>query len=183
MRAAVALAALAVFLLGEPACAYNRHWRLGASYARLTDGGARSLFGDAWAVVGEYSFTDQLTEDDDIPDDVSLAIQFRRFDNTIPGVNYTVDYASYGLKWRKGPGAAPECDGFYGGIGLAAAMVRIKPAVYGGGAGDGDTRFEWTLFGGCNFARCLYAEFGYSQIPKVNNVAFGQILFTIGGRF
>ncbi len=183
MRAATALVALAVLLLEWPAFGHDRHWRLGASYVRLTDTGARDLFGDAWAVGGEYSFSDKLTDDDDIPDDISLAVQFRRFDNTVPGVNYTVDYSSYGLKWRKGPGARPECDGFYGGIGLAASMVRIKPAVYGGGDADGDTRFEWTLFGGCNFARCLYAEFGYSQIPKVNSVAFGQLVFTIGGRF
>jgi len=183
MKTAAVLSVLIALVLGGPGFAYNRHWRLGASYARLTDTGSRNLLGDAWAVVGEYSFTDQLTEDDDLPDDVSVTIQFRRFDDTVPGANYTVDYASYGLRWRKGPGAQPECDGFYGGIGLAAAMFRIKPAITGGGAGEGNTRFEWSLFGGCNFARCLYAEFGYSQIPPVNGVAFGQLLFTIGGRF
>ena len=183
MRIAVVLPVLIALVLGSPAFAYNRHWRLGASYARLTDGGARNLFGDAWAVGGEYSFTDALTDDDIIRDDVSVAVQFRRFNNTVPGVNYTLDYSAYGLKWRKGPGATPGCDGFYGGIGVAAAVVRIKPAVNGGGASDGATKFEWSVFSGGNFAGCLFAEVGYSQIPKVNLVPLGQVFVTIGGRF
>jgi len=41
----------------------------------------------------------------------------------------------------------------------------------------------WGVFSGGNFAGCLFAEVGYSQIPKVNLVPLGQLFVTIGGRF
>ena len=108
----------------------TRSWRLGASYARFADSETRERLGDAWGLTGEYSFSDALEEHlDAIAGDVSVCITYRRNDYDYLGVEFTSNYASFGLKWRGGPGASPSCDGFYGGVNLAAVLVRIQPSL------------------------------------------------------
>lgn len=184
MKKTLCLAVLAVLALASECCLASNPmaWRLGGSYIRFADTGTRNVLGDGWSVGGEYSFLKPGMEEA-MGGDVSVAISYKRFDNSITGVNYTMDRWSLGLKWRGGPGATPECDGLYGGVGVAAGMVRVEPSVNTLKDYESRTSFEWRVFGGINAAKRFYAEIGYSRIPKLRNVELGDISFTVGLRF
>lgn len=161
-----------------------KYWRLGGSYIHLANSETNDLLGQGWGVGGEYSFTHALTPGERIGDgDVSIAVSYRRFDNTTPAANNTVDYTSFALKWRGGAGAFPSRDGLYAGVGVAAALLRIEPNPIDSGPHYGVTKFEWSAFGGVNFARCLYIELGYNSIPRLGDLTFQQLTVTLGGRF
>ena len=188
MRTLVSLALLLVISFikaQQPALADNcNYWRLGGSYIHVVNSETSDLLGDGWGVLGEYSFTHALSPEEQIGDgDVSIAVSYRRFDNTTPEARNTVDYTSFALKWRGGPGALPSRDGLYAGVGVAAALLRIQPNPIDSGPHYGTTKFEWSMLGGANFAGCLYVELSYNSIPQIGNLTFQQFTVTFGGRF
>ena len=161
-----------------------RSWRLGASYAGYGNCETRERLGDAWGLTGEYSFANALDEGmDALPGDVSVCITYRRYNSDYLGVEFTSNYSSFGLKWRAGPGARPSCEGYYGGINLAAAIVQIWPSMDILSDSQSVVKFEYSVFGGANFADRYYAEVGYTRIPDISNYGFGSLLFTMGIRF
>jgi hypothetical protein len=168
----------------QPALAANcKYWRLGGSYIHIVNSKTSDLLGDGWGVVGEYSFTHALDPEEQIDGgDVSIAVSYRRFDNTTPEAYNTVDYTSFALKWRGGPGASPSRDGLYAGVGVAAALLRIQPNPINFGPHYGVTKFEWSALGGGNFAGRLYVELSYNSIPQIGDLTFQQFTVTIGGR-
>ena len=169
----------------HPALAANgKYWRLGGSYIHIADSKTNDLLGQGWGVVGEYSFTDALDPEEQIGSgDVSIAVSYRRFDNTTLEARNTVDYTSFALKWRGGPGAFPSRDGLYAGVGAAAALLTIQPNPINSGPHYGVTKFEWSALGGANFAKCLYVECGYNSIPRIGDLTFQQFTVTFGARF
>ena len=161
-----------------------KYWRLGGSYIHVVNSQTSDLLGQGWGVAGEYSFTHALDPEEQIGGgDVSFAVSYRRFDNTTPQARNTVDYTSFALKWRGGPGASPDCDGLYAGVGAAAAVLGIRPSPFDSGPHYGVTKLEWSAFGGVNFAQRLYLELGYNSIPQFGNLTFQQFTVTFGGRF
>ena len=188
MRTLVFLAlALAISFVKaqQPALAANcKYWRLGGSYIHIVNSKTRDLLEDGWGVVGEYSFTHALDPEEQIDGgDVSIAVSYRRFDNATPAAHNTVNYTSFALKWRGGPGAFPSRDGLYAGVGVAAALLNIQPNPIDFGPHYGVTKFEWSALGGVNFAQCLYVELGYNSIPQIGDLTFQQFTVTVGGRF
>lgn len=185
MRALLLIGALLFLISGQQTHASDcKYWRLGGSYVHLVNENTRDIFGDAWGLVGEYSFNDALTSGERIGDgDLSIAVFYRRFDEEVPGVRNTADYTSFGFKWRGGAGASPSCDGLYAGVGVAAAMLRIQPDPFDGGPHYGVVKFQYSVFGGVNFARCLYLEVGYTNIPQISDLNFQEFTATFGGRF
>ncbi len=186
MNRLLSVAALLALVLSADASMADRSrsWRLGASYARYAQCETRERLGDAWGLTGEYSFTEALDEGlDAFSGDVSVCITYRRYENSYLGVEFTSNYSSFGLKWRGGPGASPSCDGFYGGVNLAAVMVQIEPSLDILSDSESAVKFEYSFFGGANFAEKYYAEIGYSKIPDISGYGFGSLLFTMGIRF
>jgi len=169
----------------HPALAADcKYWRLGGSYIHVVNSQTSDLLGQGWGVAGEYSFTHALDPEEQIGGgDVSFAVSYRRFDNTTPQARNTVDYTSFALKWRGGPGAFPSRDGLYAGVGVAAALLTIRPNPIDFGPHYGLTKFEWSALGGANFAHCLYVELSYNSIPHIGDLTLQQFTVTFGGRF
>lgn len=155
MRYLIITATLLVFVSALPVQAVDcgKSWRVGATYSTLTSTETQDVFGNAWGGGFEYSFSKSLSPDEAIPGDISVALYFRRFDNTRNGVDRAINYGSFGLKWRGGAGANPGSDGLYGGVEAAAALLDIRPSVESSASHEGVTKFEWSIFGGANFAR------------------------------
>ena len=127
-RVSLAIALALLFCTAGSHASQCNKWRLGGSYSQFTDSSTYDRLGGAWGVIGEYSFYDALQEDmDQITGDISVFVYYRRYDNSFRGVDFTNNYTSIGLRWRGGRGALPSCDGFYGGVGVACAIVRISP--------------------------------------------------------
>ena len=127
-----------------------------------------------------YSFSDRLTCDDALPGDISIAGYFRQFRHNSAGVVRTANYTSVSLKWRGGAGANAGSDGLYGGVGAGVVWVSINPEIQSVDQRQGVTKFEWSAFGGLNFARRLYAEVGYSNI---SDSGINGVNFLLGVRF
>ena len=179
-----ALILLVLFLASTSALAYPpKHWRVGGSYTQLTSEPAQSTFGNALGVGVEYSFSDRLTEDEDIPGDVSISAYYRVFDKTSNGVDRSIKYTSASIKWRGGAGANPGSEGLYGGVGAGAAWINCDPSLGLPGPHQTVVKFEWTVFAGVNYARWLFTEIGYSNADSPGEFGFGAINFTFGGRF
>ena len=184
MRAPALLAALAFVLwLGSAPAAADNHWRFGAAYVDLVKNNARDVLGGGWGIVGEYSFSDQLSIDEAITGDVSLYVAYRAFDKNFQGTEFTVNYTSAGLKWRGGAGARPDSEGLYGGIGLALAIMRTSPSFSLTGLENTTNKLEYTVCGGANFARNVYAEISFSRTGDVMSISLENLWFTIGARF
>ena len=183
-RVSLAIALALLFCtVGSHASQCNK-WRLGGSYSQFTDSGTLDRLGGAWGVIGEYSFYDALQEDmDQITGDVSVFVYYRRYDNSFRGVDFTNNYTSIGLRWRGGRGALPSCDGFYGGVGVACAIVRISPSMDILSNTESATKLEWSALLGVNFAGRLYTEVGYTQTPDLSDFGFGSLTVTAGLRF
>ncbi len=181
----ICLAAILVLILASSECLADeyRHWRLGASYARFFSIDTRSLLGDAWEIGGEYSFSDALTSDDNIPGDVSLAASYRRFDHDYRGINFIANYTSFGLKWRGGPGANAGFNGPYGGVGVAVAFVNTRPSVDVLSPSESQIKFQWSVLGGYNFGDHYYSEITYAAIPNIGQFDFAILTVTVGIRF
>ena len=180
MKRLICVAVVVVLLTGSVACiaAEDKAWRFGASWVRLSDTDVRNVLGDGWGIGAEYSFGDTFT-DLTMPMDLSVAVSYKRFDDTFFGVGVSLDHTSVGLKWRAGSGASPAADGFYGGVGLGAAFLRAKVGVID----DSKTRFEWSVFGGANFAQSWYGEIGYNHVGDIEGTNLSNWAVTVGHRF
>lgn len=175
MKRLVCAAVVVVLLTGSVAAmaAEDKSWRVGASWIRLTESHLRSILGDGWGIGAEYSFGN-LVDGLAVPMDLSGAVSYRHFSKSSNSLNN----ASVGIKWRAGPGASPADDGFYGGVGLGAAFIQADiPSL-----DERTIRFQWSLFGGANFAEGWYGEVGYSHVGDGSFANFSNWIFTIGRR-
>lgn len=182
MRVLWVSVAVAIFVLlaaGVQAdCGPN--WRLAGSFDYLTASKASDLLGNAWNVGLEYDFTDFIPDDEAMGGNISMAVHYRRFDNSDTG--YSMNYTSFGLRWRKGPGADPGCEGFYGGIGVAAALLSNRPSLNLVDPNQTLTKLEVGAFVGANLGRYLYIETGYNNLNSVNNFNLGNATIVLGIR-
>lgn len=158
----------------------RKAWRVAASYSVLTTTAGSDTFGNAWGGGAEYSFSDRLTSDDYIPGDISFAVYYRQFRHDSAGVNNTANYTFVGLKWRGGAGANAGFDGLYGGVGAAAVWLSLDSDLRSAQQDQSVTKFEWSVFGGINFAHALYAEVSYSNI---SDFGIDGVNFMFGARF
>jgi hypothetical protein len=179
-----AIVLASTLLLSLSAQCHQNHFRVGGSFVRLTAGSQREALGNGWGVGGEYSFTDALTPDEQIGGgDVAIAVSYRRFDHSTSGTDSLVDYTSFGMRWRGGAGAGPDTEGWYGGVGVAAAMLRIQNTTGPSQRSDSAVKLECSIFGGANFARNAYAEIVYANVPQVQAAWLSNAMITVGVRF
>ena len=185
MRHLVTALVFAGIVLAYPPSAQCRqnHFRVGGSGLYLVKSNTRDILGTGWAVTGEYSFNDALSTDEAITGDISVCVSYKMFDKNFPDVRYTVDYSTFGLKWRGGKGAQPDCEGLYGGIGLGGALLRMHPSLNLTSNVSSTCKLEYTVCGGANFLRHAYAEISFSRIPDIDEYSLEHVWLTIGARF
>ena len=182
MRKWLCFVAFLAFAITSSAGAISEHksWRVAASYSDLTTTRGSDTFGDAWGAGAEYSFSDRLTSDDYLPGDISIAAYYRQFRNDSEGTDRTANYTLIGLKWRGGAGANAGFEGLYGGVGAGVVWLSMDSDLRSTEQDQGVTKFEWSVFGGVNFAHSLYAEVSYSNI---SDFGIDGVNFMFGARF
>lgn len=156
----------------------DQNWRIGGSFDYLTSDSGRDLLGNSWNVGVEYDFTDRVPEDEAMGGNVSLAVYYRRFDNA----DFKTNYTSFGLRWRGGAGADPGTQGFYGGIGVAAALLSTRPSFDTLAPHQSLIKLELGAFVGVNVGHYLFLEVGYNNLNSVDGFNLSNAMFTFGIR-
>jgi hypothetical protein len=174
--------ALLAFVSAALPAGCDQTWRLGGSFDYLTSGGAKNLLGNTWNVGAEYDFTDMVPEDDAMGGHISMAVYYRQFDNLSGTTDFKTSYTSFGLRWRGGAGADPGTQGLYGGIGVAAALLSIRPSFDTLTPHKSFTKLEVGAFVGVNVGRYLFLEVGYNNLNPVDSFNLSNAMFTFGVR-
>jgi hypothetical protein len=176
MKKTICIMVAVVLILAAVSCLAQEQktWRAGVAWTRLTDSTTREMLGDDWAVGIERSLGDTFNMAN-LQGDLSVAAFYKPFKKH--GIEFRDIFV--GLRWRFGPGAKPDCDGFYGGALAGAAFLNAD----NGFEDMNKTNFEWGVLAGMNFAKTWYAEVGYNDPGGFWGADTANMSVTVGYRF
>ena len=106
-------------------------------------------------------------------------VSYRRFSHDNGGFGNSMNYYSFGVKWRTGPGAAPGRDGFFYGVGLAVSVITDSINA----TSDKDAGLDGIALGGINFAKTWYVELSYRTPPDAKATDTNNLALALGYRF
>lgn len=150
-----------------------RYWRLSGSYDVLTNLRASDLLRNGWNIELERSIGGISGGD------LSANIAYRSFNGSDPGFDNFISTYSFGFKWRMGPGAMPNDDGYYYGLGVG--VVMLNSSLFN--IDQLDPNFEGRVLAGVDFARMWMLEASYNFAGSTQDIQMSNVAFSFGYRF
>lgn len=148
-------------------------WRASFAFCYLVNDRTRGLLGNGYGIEAERDLSKLWSGN------LAGTLGYRRFSRDTQGFSNSLNYYTFGGKWRAGRGALANDDGFYYGAGVGIAIFTENV----NGISDSSAGVEGLALAGYNFAKSWYGEFSYRSPQDAKNVDTNNITLEVGYRF